>query len=163
MSKVGEPTGFLVHARPNPRLRILVAEDDDDIRRLNVGVLRRAGYQVDAAEDGVVAWDALQLQRYDLLVTDNCMPKMSGVELLEKLRVACIRLPVIMATGTVPSEGFPRAPWFQPAVTLLKPYSIVELLETVMEVLRGTASPRVADALPANWQRQPSAMGLRES
>lgn len=124
----------------NPPHRILVVEDDEDIRRLNTEVLIRHGYQVDAAEDGAVAWDALQLNRYDLIVTDNSMPKVTGVELLEKLHAAQMELPVIMATGSSPKVKFTRQPWLRPAAMVLKPYTIDELLMTVMEVLRGTAN-----------------------
>jgi DNA-binding response OmpR family regulator len=48
-------------------------------------VLIDAGYQVDVAEDGATAWAALQLSKYDLLITDQFMPKVSGVELPKKI------------------------------------------------------------------------------
>jgi DNA-binding response OmpR family regulator len=125
-------------SQPEPRLRILVVEDDDDIRRLNTEVLNRNGYQVDAAEDGAVAWAALQADRYALMITDNAMPKMTGIELLNKLRTAKMSLPVIMAAGTIPMAEFLRDPCLQPAATLLKPYTLDELVGTVREVLRET-------------------------
>ncbi len=86
----------------NPRQRVLVVEDEADIRRLNTELLACSGYHVDAAEDGAVAWDMLQANHYDLLVTDHNMPKVSGIELLKKLHDASLKLPVIMATGTLP-------------------------------------------------------------
>ena len=99
-------------------------------------ILIDSGYHVDAAEDGAVAWDTLQVNSYDLLVTDNDMPKMSGVELIKKLHAARVALPVILATGSLPKEEFTRHPWLQPAATLLKPYTAVEFLGTVKNVLR---------------------------
>ena len=123
----------------SPR-RILVVEDDDDIRRLNTEVLIHHGYRVDAAEDGAVAWDALQLNSYDLMVTDNAMPKVTGVELLQKLHAARMELPVIMATGSFPNTESKRHPWLQPAAMVLKPYTIDELLVAVTEVLHGAAN-----------------------
>ena len=107
---------------------------------------------MDAAEDGAEAWDALQLNSYDLLVTDNNMPKVPGIELLKKMYDAHLALPVIMATGTLPKDEFTRYPWLQPAATLLKPYTITELLGTVNKVLRATDSDRVQIAPPPNWQ-----------
>ncbi|MBE0544257.1 MAG: response regulator, partial [Verrucomicrobia bacterium] len=80
--------------------RILVVDDDDSIRQLNTAVLTRAGYTVDAAEDGVVAWHALNAESYDLLITDNNMPALTGIELLQKMRAARMCLPVIVASGT---------------------------------------------------------------
>ena len=62
--------------------RILVAEDDHDVRRLNTEVLIDSGYHVDAAQDGAIAWDILQIKSYDLLITDYDMPKLSGLELV---------------------------------------------------------------------------------
>jgi two-component system OmpR family response regulator len=144
-----------------PAHRILVVEDDDDIRCLNTEVLIQSGYQVDAAEDGAAGWEALQLNNYDLLVTDNNMPKVSGVELLMRLHAARMALPVIMATGTLPKKDFTRYPWLQPAVTLPKPYTVDELLGTVKEVLHATSGVHADIAPPPNRQSQPAAVGLR--
>ena len=113
-----------------------MVDDDISIRHLNTRALLRSGYAVDAAEDGAAAWHALNTDSYDLLITDNNMPKLSGVELLKKLRAARMTLPVIMATGTLPKEEFTRFPWLQPAATLLKPYTVEALLRTVKKVLR---------------------------
>lgn len=148
-SPAGRPPSAPGQCQPAPRQRILVVEDDDDIRRLSTEALIRHGYQVDAAEDGAVAWDALQSNCYDLMVTDNAMPKVTGVELLKKLRGARMALPVIMATGTRPSSEFIRSPWLLPTTTMLKPYTLAELVGTVREVLRATedACERPAEPL----------------
>jgi DNA-binding response OmpR family regulator len=122
----------------DPPHRILVVDDDISIRQLHTSSLLRCGYEVDAAEDGAAAWEALGAATYDLLLTDNTMPKVSGVELLKKLRAARMSLPVIMATGSLPQEEFTRYPWLQPAATLLKPYTIEEMLRKVEEVLQAT-------------------------
>jgi DNA-binding response OmpR family regulator len=121
---------------PLPPCRILVVEDELNVLQLNAGVLIRSGYDVDAVEDGAAAWEALNTDSYDLMITDNKMPKLSGVELLKKLYASRMALPVIMATGELPTEEFTRCPWLQPAATLLKPYTIEELLGTVRKVLR---------------------------
>jgi DNA-binding response OmpR family regulator len=110
-------------------------EDEPTIRKLNAELLVRHGYDVDAVEDGAVAWDTLQVKSYDLLITDNSMPKVTGVELIEKVRAAGMALPVVMATATLPLEEFARRPWLQPAATLVKPYTLAELLAAVKNVL----------------------------
>jgi DNA-binding response OmpR family regulator len=125
-----------LQSQTNPPHHILVVEDDVAIRRLNTAVLLRSGYAVDIAEDGAAAWEALNADNYDLIITDNSMPKVTGVELLKKLRAARLELPVIMATGTLPIQEFARYPWLQPAATLVKPYTIEALLDTVKKVLR---------------------------
>jgi DNA-binding response OmpR family regulator len=133
--ETGESGRMPLPGQKRPPYRILVVEDDPGILCLNTEMLICSGYHVDAAVNGAVAWDALQLNSYDLLITDHNMPELSGVELLKNLHTARMDLPVIMATGTLPEE-FGRCPWLQPAATLLKPYTVEELLRTVTKVLR---------------------------
>jgi DNA-binding response OmpR family regulator len=133
-----------------------VVDDEPDIRRLNAEVLESSGYHVDTAEDGLAGWKALHAVRhapesYALLITDHDMPGLSGLALVKKLRAARIALPVIMATGTLPTNDLlTRYPWLQPVATLIKPYSIEQLLGTVEKVLRATASPGEGIAPPPN-------------
>jgi len=93
---------------------------------------------VDLAEDGEAGWEALHANRYDLLITDNSMPKISGVELVQKVRSARMALPVIMASAALPAEGLN----LQLDGVLLKPFSGDELLGTVKKVLCATDSAR---------------------
>jgi CheY-like chemotaxis protein len=88
----------------NPPRRILVVDDDIAIRQLSTDLLTRSGFHVDVAEDGAVAWNTLQTNHYDLVVTDHRMPKVSGVQLVKKLRAARMALPVILVSGTLPTE-----------------------------------------------------------
>jgi len=139
-SQAGAPDAVPPQRELKPARRILVVDDDDDIRHINAEVLVRSGYHVDAAEDGAVAWDTLQQKKFDLLITDNDMPKVSGVELLHKLHAARMALPVIMATGVPPKDEFSRYPWLQSVVLLIKPYSYHELLGAVRNVLFATGA-----------------------
>ena len=158
-----EPAGAALPAPAKlpARHRILVVEDDGDIRRLNTEALLGSGYHVDAAEDGAIAWDTLQKGGYDLLVTDNEMPKVTGVDLLKKLHAARLAVPVIMATGVPPLDEFTRCPWLQPVAVLVKPYTVDELLGKVKQVLHGvTGSGGRSVAAPCrdrpsveDWQR----------
>jgi DNA-binding response OmpR family regulator len=137
-----------------PTHRILVVEDDHDIRQLNTEALKDCGYHVDAAQDGAIAWDTMQLSRYDLMVTDNDMPKVTGIELLKKLHAAHMAVPVIMATGILPLDEFTRHPWLQPAAMLIKPYTLDELVGTVRQVLRVAEDYSGHTLPPAPWQNQ---------
>ena len=119
--------------------RILVVDDEPLIRELNVERLIAAGYHVDAAADGAAAWDTLQLNSYDLIITDNTMPKMTGIQMIEKVRAAGMVVPVILASGTLVKEELTQCPWLQPAASLPKPYSGTELLGMVKKVLAGTS------------------------
>jgi two-component system chemotaxis response regulator CheY len=144
-----EPPALPLERQLNSRQRILVVDDDGDIRRVNTEVLVDSGYEVDAAADGALAWDILQFKHYDLLVTDYNMPKMSGVDLLLKLHAAGMDLPVILVSGTIPWEKLKRHPWLQIDATLLKPYIPDELLAAVEKVLCATdAISRQTATLP---------------
>ena len=119
-----------------PPRRILVVDDDPDTRQLSVDVLVNANFEVDAAIDGADGWEALRAKHFDLLITDNTMPRMSGLELIEKLRYTRLPLPVIMATGQLPTQEFEQKPWLLPDATLQRPFSNDDLLATVKKVLR---------------------------
>lgn len=122
-----------------PHKRILMVEDDADIRRLNSEDLRNAGYMVDALEDGDTAWEVLQRDSYNLLITDQHWPKLLGVELLKKIHDAHMVLPVIMITDILPKLEFAEHPWIQPATMLFEPYSSAELLGMVKNALATNA------------------------
>ena len=145
--------------QPQPCPRILVVEAAEDLRQLNTEVLLDAGFQVDAAEDGAAAWAALQLRRYELLLTNQFLPKLSGVELLKKLHTARMRLPVIMATDILPTWEFALHPCLQGVTMLRKPYTIDKLLGLVKSILPESAC---AEMVPAECrQSQPAAESLR--
>jgi DNA-binding response OmpR family regulator len=130
-----KPSGVSAQGKSKPPRRILLVDDDQDLRNLYTDVLTRAGYQVDTAENGAAGWKALQAGHYDALVTDNTMPGVTGLDLIKKLRSADMTLSVILASGTVPAEELTRAPWLQVDALLPKPYTIDELLRTVHQVL----------------------------
>jgi len=68
------------------REKILVVEDDPDIMRLLTHTLTDAGYRVIPAYGGEDALRKVKLQRPDLILTDLAMPKMSGVEIIQKIK-----------------------------------------------------------------------------
>ena len=123
-------------AKASAAHRILLVEDESTVLEFNTMVLIRGGYLVTAVEGCEAAWEALQSASYDLLVTDNQMPGMSGLELVSKLRSAQIGLPIIVASGGIEAEGFAQNQSLQPAIALPKPFTADQLLETVAEALR---------------------------
>jgi CheY-like chemotaxis protein len=142
---------------------VLVVEDNELIRRVNAEVLTRSGYEVNVAEDGDAAWEAIQSRHYDLMATDNEMPKLSGMELLYKLRAARKTMPVILASGTMPVEKVKQHSWLQIDATLLKPYTAKEFLTTVEKIIYATDGMAGQTAPPPDWQQQPLAAGMKIS
>jgi CheY-like chemotaxis protein len=143
--------------------RILLVEDESAILEFNTLVLMGGGYQVTAVEGCEAAWAAIQSDSYDLLVTDNQMPGMSGLELVSKLRSAQIGLPIIVASGGVEAETFAQNQSLQPAIALPKPFTAGQLLETVAETLRraGRDPPQTEGSLSASGDAY-SHWGLNE-
>src|ERR1700733_14098357 len=96
-----------------PPYRILIVDDEDNDRDLNSRLLVRAGYEVVGAVDGDAAWEAIQIQHFDLMITDNSMPKVTGIELVNKLQAAGNKLEIIFLTGEFPYDQFKRYPWLK--------------------------------------------------
>lgn len=79
--------------------RILIAEDDKELRQLFQHVLMKNGYAVTGVADGKEALDAINKGYYDLIISDIMMPVMDGYELVSSLRQAGINTPVMMITA----------------------------------------------------------------
>jgi DNA-binding response OmpR family regulator len=161
MSLLDEPDTALMADPALPVQRILVVDDDSMICQLNSDVLSSHGYVVDVAEDGADAWEALQFNTYDLMITDNSMPNLSGVDLLKKIYAVRLPLPVIMATSTVPTWELANHPWLRPAAIMLKPYTIDELMETVKSLLSPSSAADGMIMPPPKGRTQPPNDDLR--
>ena len=95
------------------------------------------GYHVNTVGDGAAAWEALQDKTYDLVITDNSMPKLTGIEMVKLLRGKDTTLPVIMVSAALPEEELKRHPWLGINAFFLKPFTIGEMLNTVQKTLNG--------------------------
>ena len=124
-------------------------------------MLARPGYHVDVAEDGAAGWEALQANRYDLLITEHDLPKLTGVELVKKLRAARMALPVVMAAGRLPTDELARNPSLQLAAMLVKPFAVDALLDTVRTSCARPTAPASRSMPPAKLAKPPSAAGLQ--
>ena len=77
--------GLAVAAMPDGA-RVLIADDDPDIRDLVEFKLTQSGYAVEAVGDGLAAWESFQAQRPALVILDVMMPGLSGIDVLRKIR-----------------------------------------------------------------------------
>ena len=135
ISQAEAPASAPAPSRVNLPHRILLVDDDHELRSLNADVLVESGYHVDTAKDGASGWRALNASHYDVLVTDNTMPGVTGMELVKKLRSEDMTLAVIMASGTAPMEELAQNPWLHIDALLPKPYTVAQLVRTVGDVL----------------------------
>ena len=126
---------------PGRTKRVLVVDDDMMSRRFVALMLAHAGYAIDTAEDGEQGWDALRSTHYDLLVTDNDMPHLTGLQLVERLRAGGSTLPIIIASGSVDLREANNYPWLELAAILHKPFSFSDLISAALR-----AAPIAPDA-----------------
>ncbi|MGE7718292.1 response regulator transcription factor [Priestia megaterium] len=80
-------------------LKILVVEDDINIRKLMCAVLEQNDFETYGAEDGIAALDLMDKYHIDLVVLDLMMPNMDGYELTRQLRLSWENLPILMVTA----------------------------------------------------------------
>ena len=79
--------------------KILIAEDDRELRQLFQHVLTKNGYTVVGVSNGEEALRAIDASYYDMIISDIMMPKMDGYELVRALREAGMTIPVMMITA----------------------------------------------------------------
>jgi DNA-binding response OmpR family regulator len=130
----------------NDRLRILVVDDDEDIRILLRELLQRAGYDVDEVEDGRAALRQLYATPPALVILDVTMPGMDGYQTLERIRDLS-DVPVLMLTARTQELEKVRGLSAGADDYVAKPFGRQELLARVQALLRRTGGKtEVADA-----------------
>jgi len=138
--------------------RILVAEDQADIRDLLAMNLRSAGYEVDAVDDGVQALAHHAERAADLLILDLMMPRMDGLEVCKALRQQGSATPILMLTAK--STELDRVLGLELGADdyLTKPFSLAELLARVKALLRRASLLAAAQASANAQSQQPKAI-----
>jgi CheY-like chemotaxis protein/anti-sigma regulatory factor (Ser/Thr protein kinase) len=123
--------------------RILVVDDDRTTRHVLRKVLTSAGFDVTVAKDGVEALKVLRTRRFDLLLLDVWMPRMTGLDLLERLRTRKVRPRVVVMTSDEAPETLLEAVRQQAFKYLHKPIASIALLQTVRDVLKAPDPPAI--------------------
>jgi DNA-binding NtrC family response regulator len=113
------------------KTRVLVVDDDADVRELIASVLSQAGYDVDDAADGFAALAKVSHYRPDAVLTDLRMPGMSGVDLLQRIRRIHGDVPVIIATGLETWDLCTAAEAYGAVTCMEKPINVDELVWTI--------------------------------
>ncbi len=116
-------------------VKVLVADDDLQVRSLFVKQLTAAGYETHAAKSGDATLIALGAEEFDLLVLDLNMPDTDGFEVLKKVRVDYPNVRVLVISGYMQGALLEAAEWFGAAATLEKGSAPDQLVMTVRRLL----------------------------
>jgi CheY-like chemotaxis protein len=126
-------------ALPEGSESVLIVEDEAAVRRLAASVLRTSGYRVQEARDATEALGLIQAnQPFDLVVTDVIMPKMSGKELYDQIKIIAPRIKVLFMSGYT-DDALAHHGVLGPELSFLeKPFSPAGLARKVREVIDKT-------------------------
>ena len=118
-----------------PMAKILLAEDDNDMRRFLVKALQNAGFEVMSYDNGLSAYQRLREEPFQLLLTDIVMPEMDGIELARRATELDPDIKIMFITGfaAVALNSDSQAP--KNAKVLSKPVHLRELVNEVQKML----------------------------
>ncbi|MEQ2007601.1 MAG: response regulator [Limisphaerales bacterium] len=117
--------------------RILIADDEEDVRTLLRRALTIAGHEVQVAKDGNEALAILRTATVDVAVVDLYMPGKDGIETILDVRRRYADIKIIAITGSAPKTGPPVLAMAQKLgahLTLAKPFSVEELMTALKQV-----------------------------
>jgi DNA-binding response OmpR family regulator len=121
--------------------RILVVEDNQDIREAIVETLTSEGYDMEVAKDGEEALELISAQRFDLVLLDLMMPGISGMEVLTKIRSfedpQINNLPVVIVTAKFLIDDIDAVLPSGATTYLLKPFRAAALRTKILNIFEG--------------------------
>ena len=120
--------------------KILLAEDDNDMRRFLVKALQNAGYDVASFDNGLSAYNRLREEPFELLLTDIVMPEMDGIELARRATELDPDIKVMFITGFAAVALNPDSQTPKDAKVLSKPFHLRELVNEVEKLLAACGS-----------------------
>ncbi len=115
--------------------KILLAEDDHDMRRFLAKALEKAGHEVTAYEDGLQAYEQVKQETFELLLTDIVMPEMDGIELARRAAELDPALRIMFITGFAAVALNPDNHAPKDAKILSKPFHLRELVQEVERMM----------------------------
>jgi two-component system cell cycle response regulator CpdR len=124
-----------IHVDPCPAMKILLAEDDNDMRRFLAKALGNAGYDVSSFDNGASAYNRLREEPFELLLTDIVMPEMDGIELARRATELDPDIKVMFITGFAAVALNPDNQAPRDAKVLSKPFHLKDLVNEVEKLL----------------------------
>ncbi len=121
-------------------MRVLVVDDFATMRKIIKNILTQLGFRnIIEADDGTTAWEILQKEPVDLIISDWNMPKMSGLELLKKVRAdeRLKDIPFLMVTAEAQKENIIEAAKYKVSQYIVKPFTPETLKEKLEKIFGG--------------------------
>jgi len=115
--------------------KILLAEDDNDMRRFLVKALENAGFEVQSYDNGLSAYQRLREEPFEMLLTDIVMPEMDGIELARRAAELDPDIKVMFITGFAAVALNPDSDAPKEAKILSKPFHLRDLVSEVQKIL----------------------------
>ena len=115
--------------------KILLAEDDNDMRRFLVKALENAGFQVSPHDNGMSAYQRLREEPFEMLLTDIVMPEMDGIELARRASELDPDIKIMFITGFAAVALNPDNNAPKDAKILSKPFHLRDLVDQVERML----------------------------
>jgi len=119
------------------KMRILVVDDFSTMRKIIKNILRQLGLEnIVEADDGTTAWDVLNKDNIDFIVSDWNMPQMTGIELLRKVRASeeYADLPFLMVTAEAQQENIIEAVQAKVSNYIVKPFTPETLQQKISKI-----------------------------
>jgi two-component system cell cycle response regulator CpdR len=140
-------------ATPMASTKIILAEDDTDMRRFLVKALQTAGYTVISYDNGLSAYERLREEPFELLLTDIVMPEMDGIELARRAAELDPDMKIMFITGFAAVALNPDSTAPRQAKVLSKPFHLRELVNEVGKMLAAGRPAGTAGVPPAELEK----------
>jgi YesN/AraC family two-component response regulator len=118
-----------------PRLKLLVADDEEIIRQRLVELGRKLNFEVTAGADGYEAWELFQKDPPDLVILDIYMPRMNGLQVLHYIKDANPDCPVILITGFLQYEQLIQRDRVKPDGYIIKPFHFEKIANLMLQLV----------------------------
>lgn len=130
------------------KLRILIAEDDEDLGHLLRGYLVMNGFEAERVYDGLSAWQQLQQKNYDIILIDVMMPESDGFSLAEKIRTRFPQLPFLFLTARKHRDDVLLGLKLGADDYITKPFDADELILRIHNILSRAGRPTRVKPVP---------------